>query len=207
MMPFSAMNAEIYELGRTTGSPSIIIRPFAPGDSAAVAAIWVDGLRQTVDSNGGPMFLLMGQAMAHLERTATAPDGDVGPDGSNLESHWLHRDDRRMLVAATADHDVVVGCCGVIRGTDEKRSAPAGCDACSVWRVSVAATARRGGVATSLMNAAEDWARMEGARRMLLVTGNPIAATFYVERMGYARPGWRWDRTLPRYVMWFEKDL
>ena len=201
------IDARDLRAGTDDGSPSIIIRPFAPGDSAAVAAIWVDGLWQTVDSTSGIMLIVMRQAMARLERSATAPEGDVGPDGANLAAHWLSHDGRRMLVAAMVDSDVVVGCCGVMRGMDEKKSAPAGCDVCSVWRVSVAENARRRGVATALMNAAEDWARMEGSSRMRLVTGNPIAATFYVEPMGYEHPGWRWDRMLPRYVMWFEKEL
>jgi GNAT superfamily N-acetyltransferase len=188
------------------GSPSIIIRPFEPRDSAAVAAIWVGGLQQTIDSTGGLMSLLMQPAMAWLKRSATAADGDVGPDGANLAAHWCSHDGRQMLVA-TMDSGVVVGCCGVIRGTDEKKSAPTGCDVCSVWRLSVAETARRRGVAMALMRAAEDWARKEGASSIRLVTGNHVAATFYVERMRYERPGWRWDQNLPRYDMWFEKKL
>lgn len=152
------------------------------------------------------MLLLMRPAIARLERSATSAEGDVGPDGANLPAHWYRRDGREMLVATIGPD--VVGCCGVIRGTDEKMPAPpAGCDACSVWRVSVTEKARRLGVGTALMRAAEDWARAHGASRMQLVTGNPVAATFYVERMHYRRPGWRWDRTFPRYAMWYEKNL
>jgi len=185
---------------------AVDIRPFAPpGDSAAVAAIWVSGLQQTVDSTSGLMSLLMRPMMAWLERSASGAEGDVGPAGANLAAHWCCHDGCEMLVATMGSE--TVGCCGVKRGTDEKAVAPTGCDVCSVWRVSVAATARRSGVGTALMKAAEDWARGQGAKRMQLVTGNPVAATFYVERMQYRRPGWRWDGMLPRYVMWYEKDL
>jgi GNAT superfamily N-acetyltransferase len=188
---------------------SVRIRPFVPGDSAAVAAIWVSGLRQTVDSISGIKSLLMRRAMEWLERDATSAGGDVGPDGANLAAHWFSQDGREMLVATLvgSEDDVVVGCCGVIRGADERKPAPDGSDVCSVWRVSVAESARRRGVGTALMGAAEDWARARGACRMRLVTGNPVAATFYVDGMGYERPGWRWDRMLPRYVMWFEKNF
>jgi GNAT superfamily N-acetyltransferase len=189
------------------GSTSTSIRPFAPGDSAAVAAIWVSGLRQTVDSTAGVKSLLMRHAMECLERDATSDEGDVGPDGANLAAHWCSRDGREMLVATLGSEDVVVGCCGVIRGTDERRPAPDGCDVCSVWRVSVVESARRRGVGMALMGAAEDWARAQGCGRMRLVTGNPVAATFYIDAMHYQRPGWRWDRLRPRYVMWFEKNL
>ena len=190
---------------------SVRIRPFVPGDSAAVAAIWVSGLRQTVDSTSGIKSILMRRAMEWLERDATSAGGDVGPDGANLAAHWCSQDGREMLVATLvgSEEDVVVGCCGVIRGTDERNPAAADgeCDVCSVWRVSVAESARRRGVGAALMGAAEDWARARGACRMRLVTGNPVAATFYADGMGYERPGWRWDRMLPRYVMWFEKNL
>jgi ribosomal protein S18 acetylase RimI-like enzyme len=146
--------------GTDDGSPSIIIRPFAPGDSAAMAAIWEDGLLQTVDSTGGLMSTIMRPTMARLERSATAP-------GANLAVHWHSHNGRRMVVSAMGDSDVVVGCCRVMRGMDEKKSAPAGCDVCSMWHVSTAENARRRGVATALMNAAEDWARMEGVGHAL----------------------------------------
>jgi GNAT superfamily N-acetyltransferase len=195
------------EIAVAPDARAVNIRPFVSGDSAAVASIWVTGLQQTVNSSVGIKSLLMRHAMEWLERSATAADGDVGPDGANLPARWCSRDGREMLVATLGPEDVVVGCCGVIRGTDEKMPAPDGYDVCSVWRVSVVESARRRGVGTALMGAAEDWARARGAGRMRLVTGNPVAATFYADRMRYERPGWRWDRLLPRYEMWFEKNL
>ena len=100
--------------------------------------------------------------------------------------------DRRMFVAELRGE--VVGCCGVKLGISEggpELTLPtpeAKTDACSsVWRVSVSEGARRHGVGKALMDAAEGWAVQAGSSRMLLVTGNSIASSFYCDGCGYRK--------------------
>jgi hypothetical protein len=79
------------------------------------------------------MLIVMRQAMARLERSATAPS-------TNLAAHWHSHDGHRMLVSTMVDSDVVVGCCRVMCGMDEKNPLrqDATCTACGVsrrWRM------------------------------------------------------------------------
>jgi len=55
----------------------------------------------------------------------------------------------------------------------------------SIWRMSVDPVSRGHGIATKLMDACEGWARQNGCKKMGLFTINPVAAKFYVDRMGY----------------------
>lgn len=55
---------------------------------------------------------------------------------------------------------------------------------CTVWRLSVAASHRKQGIARKLMGAVESWAAAHGMARVEAVTANPQASTFY-ERCGY----------------------
>lgn len=68
----------------------------------------------------------------------------------------------------------------------------------SVDSLAVAERARRGGVATALMDAAHEWAAGRGALAATLETygGSPLSVPFYERRMGYARRGIIFDRSL-----------
>jgi ribosomal protein S18 acetylase RimI-like enzyme len=55
----------------------------------------------------------------------------------------------------------------------------------SVWRLTVALSARRLGVGRALMGAAEAWAHERGCGAVSLITGNPDSAAFY-RRLGYS---------------------
>eukprot|EP00747_Dinoflagellata_sp_TGD_P047152 gnl/TRDRNA2_/TRDRNA2_144841_c0_seq1.p1 gnl/TRDRNA2_/TRDRNA2_144841_c0~~gnl/TRDRNA2_/TRDRNA2_144841_c0_seq1.p1 ORF type:complete len:184 (+),score=31.74 gnl/TRDRNA2_/TRDRNA2_144841_c0_seq1:45-596(+) len=166
---------------------NFVVLPFKEADGPAVAEIWISGLQQTLDESNGLMKLLFRQTMPTLVSKATGPEGDIGPDGANLLSHWSG-DDRCLFVATSSDK--VVGCCGVKRGYREGEVADTSEACSSVWRVSVAEEMRRCGVGTALMKAAEDWAREAGSHTMYLITGNPVASKFYCERMGYRRLSW-----------------
>ena len=96
-----------------------------------------------------------------------------------------------MMVAEICGE--VIGCCGVKVGT--KEGGPTAIirqaveSRCSVWRLSVAVSARHHGVGTALMEHAEEWARHVGATEMWLMTGNKAAGQFY-ERIGYRKASW-----------------
>ena len=55
---------------------------------------------------------------------------------------------------------------------------------CTVWRLSVASSHRKLGIARKLMGVVEAWAVAHGYARVEAVTANPQASTFY-ERCGY----------------------
>ena len=114
---------------------------------------------------------------------ALSADGDVGPDGANLTKTY-NGDDRCMMVATVGDPPQVVGCCAVKRGMDSTKI-EAESSIGSIWRMSVDPSARGKGIATKLMTACESWARQNGCKSMGLWTVNPVAANFYVKRMGY----------------------
>lgn len=54
----------------------------------------------------------------------------------------------------------------------------------SIWRLSVAPSARRLGVGAALVRAAEGWAKAQRCSHISLITGNPESQAFY-RRIGY----------------------
>ena len=90
-----------------------------------------------------------------------------------------------------------IGCVGV-RFLDEHTT-----ELKNMW---VESRARRWGVATGLVTAAEDWARDHGATRMRLDTHETLRdAVRLYERSGYQRiPAYN---TNPNASLWFEKQL
>ena len=68
---------------------------------------------------------------------------------------------------------------------EAERGVPAPPGEASVWRLTVAPSARRLGVGRLLMAAAEAWARERGCGAVSLITGNPESAQFY-RKIGYA---------------------
>ena len=192
----------------SSASPSDIhIRLFEVRDAPSVTRIWVDGLEQTVQAASvftRPLWRLL---MEKLADHATSPNGDMGPDGANLDRFWGsngegERDDRAIYIAESRDRVTgvvaVVGVCCVKRGEDEKDIPPAGYPVFSIWRMSVDERVRGTKIGTRLMSAAEDWARGKGGGKMTLITGNSIASKFY-RSIGY--------KTINFWKLRHEKEL
>lgn len=122
--------------------------------------------------------------MNEMRDVSLSAEGDVGPNGHNLLQTYGGKEDRCMFVACIGEPQVVVGCCAVKKGMDEtelEEESQIG----SIWRMSVDETYRGNGIATKLVTACEDWSRQVGCNTMGLYTINPVAAAFYVNRMGY----------------------
>jgi ribosomal protein S18 acetylase RimI-like enzyme len=96
----------------------------------------------------------------------------------------LGRDDA-MVMVAERDGEVA----GYIYATLEDRSWRELRDACGyIEDIVVRDSARRGGVATLLMNAAMEWLRSRGAPRVLLLSATPNAgAQELFSRLGFRR--------------------
>ena len=162
----------------------VTIRALSDDDRADVCRIWVDGLEQSklaVPRIVRPWFM---RKMYEMRDVSLSAEGDVGPNGQNLLQTYGDKDDRCMFVACIGEPQVVAGCCAVKKGMDEtKREEESQIG--SIWRMSVDETYRGNGIATKLVTACEDWSRQSGCNTMGLYTINPVAAAFYVNRMGY----------------------
>ena len=79
--------------------PTFYVRDFQIEDAKACANIWKNGLDQTWKQY---WFLqkFWKRSMERLAQEALAPDGDVGPDGKNLNRIWM-KNDRKMIVAVS----------------------------------------------------------------------------------------------------------
>jgi ribosomal protein S18 acetylase RimI-like enzyme len=195
----------------------VVVRPFKASDGASCARIWVSGLGQTSEQKNFIMRPIYRALFANLAAHVTSLEGDFGPDGVNIEKNYM-KGDRIMFVAelrsavaaqvplsndtlnSSSTDGAILGCCCVYRGTSDNVNdvAPDSETVFSVSRVSVDQTARGRKVGTKLMTSAEEWARSKGATKMHLVTGNPIASTFY-QRLNY--------KTVGFMGMVHEKDL
>lgn len=108
-----------------------------------------------------------------------------------LRDRWATPGQSSFWVAES--DGVVVGCVGVRgehtlykeRRFDAAAAPPPGGEA-SVWRLSVAPSARRLGVGRALMAALEAWAVQHGYTSLTLVCGNPDSKKFYAS-LGYTR--------------------
>jgi len=166
----------------------VAIRVLSDPDKADVCRIWVDGLEQS--KMAVPWFLRpwLLRKMHKMRDASLSNEGDVGPNGKNLLQTYSGKEDRRMFVACVGEPSVVVGCCAVKRGMDETKSEEES-QICSIWRMSVDVNYRGHGIATKLMAACEDWSAEKRCTKMGLFTINPVAAKFYVDRMGYQNVG------------------
>ena len=120
-------------------------------------------------------------------------------DMRDIRASWQQPGVSEFYVAVDQS-GAVLGCVAVRKGhwreEFEKHSTAAAppavkeldAECCSVWKVSTASSARGSGIAKALMARAEDWAKSQGARRMVLVTASPGAKAFYA-RQGYALDG------------------
>lgn len=194
-----------------TATALVIVRPIEEKDQKDVAQIWHSGLQQTVQHC--PWFVRpwIRAAFGRMAKRSFEENGDIGPNGSNLVKKWKNGN-RCMFVATFKEHpEKVVGCVGVKRGPNEHDDNVKGDkddinvanplddnQIASIWKMSVAETARRRGVGRALLEAAEEWARKQHQpcriHTMQLVTMNPAAAQFYLQQ-GYARHGS--DRLIP----------
>lgn len=178
----------------------IVVRSFDETlDLASIQEIWKSGLSQTFeDSNifarwfGGLMFGIMA---LH----ACGPWGDLG----GKVVFW--KQPRRNLFVAVKKAPVgenggkeeILGCVACKEGQSMSDD-PASKDA-SIFRLSVAEFARGHGVASLLMDAAEQFARDQGALHIFAVTGNPKAARLYLKR-GFREDGSTWKLKKPLFA-------
>lgn len=174
------------------------IRLFEERDAPVCADIWVTGLEQTVMSGSRFLRPLYRWGMASLARGAVSAEGDIGPGGCNLYKTWgqgagesvegsgvVHAPVDKALFVAENEKGDVVGLCCVKRGIGEKDTPSADDSVFSIWRMSVAESARGNKVGSKLMSRCEDWAREKGGTKMTLVTGNSFASIFY-KNIGYS---------------------
>jgi len=184
----------------------VSVRPLTAQDAAAVAQIWKDGLQQTAEASPWWIRTKMVDGMHKYGESALKEDGDVGPNGINLMPKWNAKATRRMFVAVLDDNNErVVGAVGVRKGYEENEEHDPDCKLASIWRMSVDTSVRRQGVGLALIEKAEDWARENKCTRMKLVTANPVAGRFYVEKAGYeirqakeTATCWWWWQNIPQ---------
>ena len=160
------------------------IRILGVDDGADVCRIWAKGLNQSrfaVRRIFRPWFI---NTMNKMRDVSLSETGDIGPNGNNLLDTYGDKDDRCMFVACLGTPQVVVGCCAVKKGMDETKAEPES-QIGSIWRMSVDENYQGHGIATALIATCEDWSRQAGCTKMGLYTINPVAANFYVKRMGY----------------------
>ena len=173
---------------------TINIRSFEERDSATVTRIWVDGLEQTVQAASLFTRPLWRRLMMNLANQATSIDGDMGPNGINLNKVWGNNnnenDDRIMFVAERNDGitNEIIGVCCIKRGEHENDIPPTGYPIYSIWRMSVDDRVRRCKVGSLLMLKAEEWAKSKGGKKITLMTGNSMASKFY-QSLGYKTIG------------------
>lgn len=171
----------------------IVVRPLELADAAQAAQVWEDGLQQTVDLAPSPDRRQMYQDyFAKQVEQERAEDGLMGPHGQGLYQFYINNNenDCHMFVAVRGCDNQVVGLVGVKRGIDYTKF-PSQEDedykTFSIWKLSVAE--RRRGIGQKLMAAAEAWVRQQpDARKIRLLTGNPVAASFYLSpKVGFIK--------------------
>lgn len=153
------------------------MRPARPGDGADLARGWLDGSRYY---------------------TALDPERFQEPEGDGL-AEWFEelltrpRSEDELWLVAEVD-GVVVGTVNAVLQRPIDTAArqvlrSLGTIRLLVEALGVEADYRRQGIATMLMEAAEQWGRERGARLASLDTwtGSPISVPFYERRMGYER--------------------
>lgn len=174
-------------------SSNVIIRTAEASDGPDVARIWVAGLSQTIENSWRIFQPLLRWAFDKSAKESLSEEGDLGPDGANLIKIWVGPADRTFVVAV--ENGTVVGCVGVKKkgsqnDHDVKTVVTEETKVAAIYRLSVDESARRKGIAKSLMNKAHEWAKEEaGCESMWLPTMNPRAADFY-KAIGYKSCHW-----------------
>ena len=181
--------------------------------------IWVKGLDQTSNAKWLITRNWWKDVFEKYAAKATSEDGDMGPNGSNLEKQWcLDKNNRCMLVAELVSSESpskLVGCCGIIRGTDSNPKVINDQETTfSIWKMSVDERCQGRGVGGKLMREAEKWAKEKGSLKLRMITTNPIASKFY-QKHGYEWTDWTYFEWFLFQFMsgymrggkWHEKDL
>jgi GNAT superfamily N-acetyltransferase len=199
----------------------VTIRTIQAADAAEAGRIWREGLQQTVDALAAQQPDQREVYQTWFDEYAAndcVEGGVTGVDGRGLLDFFANNEDRdrHMFVAVAHEQEqedtmqssasTVVGLVGIKRGMDPKKS-PRESDPdyqwCSIWKMSVSAQARGKSVGSRLMQACEEWAkrRVVGVEAIRLYTGNPIAASFYMNKAGFLQ-----IEKLERYGI-YEKKL
>jgi GNAT superfamily N-acetyltransferase len=175
-------------------SSNIAIRVAEESDGSAVSKIWVDGLSQTVEHSWWIFQPLLRWVFDKAAEKALSEEGDLGPNGTTLIQNWVEPPDRTFLVAVM-DDGAVVGCVGVKKKSpknehDVREIVTDDTKVAAIYRLSVDASARRKGVARTLMERAHEWAKEEqGCESMWLNSANPRGLDFY-KAIGYEPCHW-----------------
>ena len=179
----------------------IVVRSFDETlDLASIQEIWKSGLSQTFENSNIFTRWLGGFMFGIMALHACGPWGDLG---GNVV-FW--KQPRRNLFVAVKKAPVgenggkeeILGCVACKEGQNISDCDPASKDA-SIFRLSVAEFARGQGVASLLMDAAEQFAREQGALQIFAVTGNPKAARLYLKR-GFSEDGSTWKLKKPLFT-------
>ena len=200
-------------------SSDVQIRNFNPStDAEALTKVWVKGLDQTSNAKWWITRNWWKDVFEKYAAKAISEDGDMGPNGANLEKQWcLDEKNRCMLVAeiVSSESSRLVGCCGIIRGTDSNPKEINDQETTfSIWKMSVDERCQGKGVGGKLMDEAEKWAKERGCLKLRMITTNPIASTFY-QKHGYEWTEWTYVEWLLFQYMggyirggkWHEKEL
>jgi len=131
--------------------------------------------------------------LTHLNNQVFRPERDL----AFFERRFRNRMNPLVLGARIKDEAV-----GFLAGMELKPSVYFS------WLVGVLPDARRMGVASQLMNAAEDWARERGYRAIRFETGNKHRAMLHFGvAAGYDIIGIRWDVDRSENLVIFEKAI
>jgi len=196
------------------------IRKFVPStDAEALTKIWVKGLDQTSNAKFWITRQWWKDVFDKYAAKAISEDGDMGPNGANLEKQWcLDEKNRCMLVAEIVSPEYpskLVGCCGIIRGADSNpKDINENETTFSIWKMSVDESCQGKGVGGKLMKEVEKWAKENGCIKLRMITTNPIASRFY-QKHGYEWTEWTYfEWFLFQYMggyikggKWHEKEL
>jgi len=147
----------------------VIIRPSTPSDAAALGELGA---------------LLVRSHHEFDPQRFMRPSPNIEQGYGRFLTSQLGRDDAIVMVAEQEGEIT-----GYVYATLEDRSWRELRDACGyIEDIVVRDSARRGGVATMLMNAAMEWLRSRGAPRVLLLSATPNAgAQELFSRLGFRR--------------------
>lgn len=187
----------------------VTVREMRKGDCDAMISIWLAGLKQTSIAHGMLSYnrYITASSLEEYGEKATASGGDMNE--AYMVEEWCDKakEGKAMFVAvvsgSTAGEEVVVGLCGVARGTTQKgddQDEAVSQNTFSLWRMSVYPSFRGRRVGQKLLEAVETFARSSGGCAMRCITANPIAARFY-KRAGYVELAPHW------IAPWHEKKL
>ena len=209
-----------FVLDREKFLKKVKVREYNPNtDSKRLTQVWVKGLSQTVNSKWWFTRGWWKECFAQYAAKAMSRNGDMGPEGENLSRNWCgDQNNRRMIVAEYASGNglpLLIGCCGVTRGTDPSvKDVGENETTFSIWKMSVDQYYAGLGVGKMLMGVAEVWAKGCGCVKLRMITANPIASSFY-QRRGYEWIEWTWLEWLAFKFLggylptgkWHEKEL